>query len=435
LNLPLANASTVTNCFSDALECFTFDHGLKLIHHETPGTGVVAIDVWVKAGSVYETDDWSGMAHFLEHMIFKGSDRIVPGEFDQAVEGHGGFANAATSYDYAHYFMVMATQHLSRTLPYLSEILLNAAIPDEEFDPERQVVFEELRQAWDNPDYVGFETLNQLMYQQHHYRRPILGTPETLSKFTPQMMRQFHRSRYQPENMTVIVVGDVAFEQAIDEVGKTFAQFAKSESLPLVPAITEPPLLEMRREVLCLPTIEQSRVMLAWLTPGWQAEMADPLRTGYILDVISVILTGGRTSRLVQELVEQRELAYGVDASFSLQRDSGLFTLTAWLEQAEVERVEAIFADRIAALANVPIPERELNRVKRLLCNEQAYSIETPDQLAGLYGYYDLMGWLGRSGQYAAQIRSITAAEIQQVAAAYLSPYRYGAVVMQEDSR
>jgi zinc protease len=434
LNLPLSQANNVTNCFSNALQCFTFDHGLKLIHHETPGTGVVAIDVWVKAGSVYEADDWSGMAHFLEHMIFKGSDRIVPGAFDQAVEGHGGFANAATSYDYAHYFMVMAAQHLSTTLPYLSEILLNAAIPDDEFDPERQVVFEELRQAWDNPDYVGFEILNQLIYQQHHYRRPILGTPETLQGFTPKMMRQFHRSRYQPENMTVVVVGDVTLAQAIEEVGQAFAQFAPSESLPLVTPIPEAPLLEMRREVLSLPTIEQSRVMLAWLTPGWQADMADPLRTGYILDVISVILTGGRTSRLVQELVEKRELAYGVDASFSLQRDSGLFTVMAWLEQSEVERVEAIFADRIAELANTPIPEIELNRVKRLLCNEQAYSIETPDQLAGLYGYYDLMGCLGRSGQYAEQIRSITAAEIQQVAAAYLSPYRYGAVMMQPEA-
>lgn len=156
----------------------TLDNGLTLIHHYRPNTGVSAIDVWIKAGSIFEPDEWSGIAHFLEHMIFKGNDRVPPGMFDREIEKHGGSANAATGYDYAHYFMVMASQHFASTLPYLAEILVHAAIPDHVFEAERQVVFEEMRQCWDNPDYIAFQALGQMLYAPHGYQRPILGTPK-----------------------------------------------------------------------------------------------------------------------------------------------------------------------------------------------------------------------------------------------------------------
>ncbi len=422
----------------------TFAHGLTLVHQHTPGTDVVAIDVWVKAGAVFEPDHQAGMAHFLEHLIFKGTDRIAPGEFDHAVECHGGLTNAATSHDYAHYYMVMAAAHVPSTLPYLADLLINASIPAAEFEAERQVVFEELRQAGDSPDYVGFEALNQLIYQQHPYRRPILGSVETLQSLTPEAVRQFHRSHYRPEQMTVVMVGDLDFAAAIAGVTECFGDFPAPNSLPpslspslpqlmaptpestLAPPIAEPDLTGIRRQVLTMPTIEQARLMMAWLTPGWTQD----LRTGYVLDLITVLLTGGRTSRLVQELVEQRELVYGIDASFALQRDSGLFVLTAWLEADQLATVEAICGDRIAQLAATGITPAELSRSQRLLCNEQAYMTETPDQIAGLYGYYALMNQLAMAAEYIENIRSITAAEVQAIAQQFLPVDRYACIVM-----
>lgn len=217
------------------------DNGLTVIHQHTPAMPVAAVDVWVKAGSVVEPDEWSGMAHFLEHMIFKGTSKTAPGRFDREVEHRGGITNAATSYDYAHYFITTAAQHLEETLPYLADILLNAAIPDDEFDRERDVVLEEIRQSYDNPDCVAFQVLSETVYQRHPYGRPILGDEETLMARSPDDMRAFHRTYYQPENLTVVVVGDVSQDAALSLVDRTFHNFSERATCPQHRPEAEPP--------------------------------------------------------------------------------------------------------------------------------------------------------------------------------------------------
>jgi zinc protease len=397
------------------------DNGLTLIHQPTAGTGVVAIDVWIKAGSIVEPDQWSGMAHFLEHMIFKGSDRVLPGMFDQAIESHGGMANAATGYDYAHYYMVMAQQHFASTLPYLAEILVHATIPADTFDAERQVVLEEMRKAWDEPDYLAYQRVGEQIYPPHGYGRPILGTPESLATLTPELMRQFHQSFYQPENMTIVVVGDVDQATTIDLIQTHFTDFAPAIATPIYQPAAATPIGQQQRQELHLPQVEEARLMLNWLTPGWdQVDRQAGLRLGYGLDLLSLVLASGRTSRLVQELVETKGLVYGIDANFSLQRDSGVLSLTAWLEETELATVEAILHDRIAELLAEPISDIELKRYQRFLCNEAAYSSELPEQLASLYGYYAMVGDLGAIADYPHQIASITATELQSIAQTYL---------------
>lgn len=396
------------------------DNGLTLIHQYRPGNNIVAIDAWIKAGAIVEPDEWSGMAHFLEHMLFKGSKRLLPGVFDQAIEGHGGIANAATSYDYAHYHMVVARQHFATTLPYLAEILVHAAIPDTTFDPERQVVFEEMRQCWDNPDYVAFQQLGELLYTPHGYCRPILGTPETLQSFSPNIMRQFHRAFYQPPNMTIVIVGEVECDTAINLIQQCFSDFAPPTTPPVYRPAACRVIQQHQRQELQLPRLEEARLILSWLTPGWGDNAQKALRLGYCFDLLSVVLASGRTSRLVQELLETRGLVYGIDASFSLQRDSGLFSITVWLPEAELGAVEAILHDRMAELIQQPITSVELQRYQRFLCNEAAYSTELSEQLAAIYGYYDLVGQLSAAWEYSNNIMSLHPAEIQAAATAYL---------------
>jgi zinc protease len=398
----------------------TLDSGLTLIHQATPGTGVVAVDIWIKAGSIVEPDAWSGMAHFLEHMIFKGSDRVLPGMFDQAIEAHGGTANAATGYDYAHYYMVMAQTHFASTLPYLAEILVHATIPDATFESERQVVLEEMRQCWDNPDYLAYQQVGELIYPGHGYRRPILGTPETLAALTPDTMRQFHRAFYQPENMTIVVVGDVDQATTIDLINQHFCDFAAPGDRPDVSRSAAAPLMQHQQQELALPQLEEARLILSWLTPGWGESTAANLRLGYGFDLLSLVLASGRTSRLVQELLETRGLVYGIDANFALQRDAGLFGITAWLPEADIPDVTQIIHDRVAALSQTPITQAELQQYQRFLRNEAAYATELPEQRAGLYGYYDMVGDWAAAGTYLATIATIEAAELQTIALAYL---------------
>ncbi len=404
---------------------FQLDNGLTFIHQKIPHTPVVAADVWVRAGVTREPESWCGMAHFLEHMIFKGTVNLAPGVFDREVENRGGVTNAATSYDYAHYSLTTATDYLQETLPQLGELLLNAAIPQSEFVRERDVVLEEILQSYDDPDWVGFQSLLHSVYQNHPYGRSVLGTREELMQHSPETMRCFHRTHYQPENMTVVLVGGLAQQPAWELVNRTFANFCQPDDCPPSVKITQSGIVGIQRQELCLPRVEDSRLMMAWIGPG-----VEELRSAHGLDLLSVLLAEGRTSRLVKDLREERQLVQGVSSSFSLQRESSLFTITAWLESEHLELVESLICSHLDEVSESGIKEQELRRCQRLLCNDYAFSTETPHQLASLYGYYNTIAQAELAVKYPQQIQSFQSQELQQLAQEYLSSDNYAVTVV-----
>ena len=385
----------------------------------------MTVDVWVKAGAIAEPDPWSGMAHFLEHMIFKGTEQIPPGYFDHVIETCGGVANAATSHDYAHFFINVAPPYLQDGLWSLAELLLRASIPDAEFVRERDVVLEELRQAQDDPDWVGFQALMESVYRAHPYGRSVLGTEITLMERSPDEMRLFHQMHYQPENMTVVVVGDVDLDTTLMLVRDTFQGFAPKVRPTVHPPVEDMPITQIRRQEMGLSRVEQARLLMAWRGPG-----VEQLRKAYGLDLLSVALAGGRSARLVRELREERQLVHAVGSNFSLQRDSSLFTVSVWLDAQHLNAVEAIIGDRLSELAESPMSETELNRYKCLLCNDYAFSTETANQLAGLYGYYNTIARADISTTYPAHIQSFQAEDLQAIVRQYLSPQRYAATIL-----
>ncbi len=404
---------------------FQLDNGVTFIHQEIATTPVVVADVWVRAGATREPNPWFGMAHFLEHMIFKGTATLAPGVFDENIENRGGVTNAATSYDYAHYTLTTAATYLEDTLPHLGELLLNAAIPEEEFERERDVVLEEIRQAQDDPDWLGFQSLIQNVYPSHPYGRSVLGTEQELMQQSVEGMRCFHGAHYQPENMTVVVVGGIAEKPALELVNRTFENFGDRTNCPQFEPVVQSAISGIRRQELHLPRLEQARLTMAWTAPG-----VEKLRSAYGLDLLSVLLAEGRTSRLVRNLREELQLVQGICANLSLQRDSSLFTINAWLEPEELEKVEAIICAHLEELQNVEISNAELTRTRRLLCNEYAFSTETPNQLTGLYGYYNTIAKAELSVTYPQQIQSFDAQELQQLAKDYLSPQDYAVTVL-----
>lgn len=401
------------------------DNGLTFIHQQIPTTPVVVSDVWVRAGATLEPEPLFGMAHFLEHMIFKGTATLPPGKFDYNIEKMGGVSNAATSHDYAHYSLTTASSYLADTLPYLGELLLNAAIPDDEFIRERDVVLEEIRACADDPDWIGFESLLKNVYQNHSYGRSVLGTEQELMQNSPEAMRCFHRSHYQPENMTVVIVGGIDQNSAWELVNRNFSDFNDSSNCPPSQKITQPPITGIRRQELILPRLEQARLMMAWLAPG-----VEQLRTNHGLDFLSVLLAEGRTSRLVNDLREEKQLVQAICSSFSLQRESSLLTITAWLEPEYLERVESLICEHLHNLQTVGIGVEEVNRTRRSLCNEYAFSTETPNQLTSLYGYYNTIAKAELAVTYPQEIQSFDAQELQQLAQEYLSPENYAVTII-----
>lgn len=401
------------------------ENGLTLIHQEIAATPVVVADVWVRAGAITEPAEWAGMAHFLEHMIFKGTDQLPPGVFDYAIETQGGMTNAATSHDYAHFYITIAADMLPQTLPYLADLLLHAAIPADEFGRERQVVLEEIRQAQDDPDWLGYQAMSELVYQDHAYGRPVLGTAEILQQRSPEEMRCFHQAHYQPDQMTVVITGGIPLEPTVELVKHAFRGFAPPPPCPPAASSRVPSLPGVRREILHLPRLEQSRLTMAWIGPG-----IGQLETAYGLDLLAAILAEGRSSRLVRELREDRQLVQDIGAGFSLQRECSLFTIQAWLEGDDVDRVEAIVCDRLSELAAKPISDAELARAQRLLCNDYAFSTEAPGQLAGLYGYYGTIAAADRCLTYVPTLQSYTGDRLRSLADQYLTPLRYVSTIL-----
>ena len=415
-------------CFN--ANTFQLSNGLTIIHQYLPATPVVVTDVWVRAGAIAEPESWSGMAHFLEHMIFKGSPDVMVGEFDWLVESTGGVANAATSYDYAHFYLTTAAAHLEQTLPCLADILLRASIPDDEFIREREVVIEEIHSTQDDPDFLGYQALCQTAYQTHPYKRSILGEKELLLEHTPNQMQCFHRTHYQPENMSIVIVGGIEQERALALVNDSFSRFSVRSECPPTKIEAEPPVTSLRRQELYLPRIEQGRLLMAWICPG-----AEALEKAMALDLIALILTGGRSSGLVRELREERQLVLDIDCSLSLQKDSSMFSIGALLDVEHISMVENMICNRLSQLHHSLIPMEEIASAKKQLINDYIFSTETPSQLASVYGFYNIVATAAHSALYPQIINSLQPEQLQAIAQKYLSPEHYAVTLLKPTRR
>lgn len=196
------------------------ENGLTVLHQYIPLVPVVAVDIWVNAGVTTEPEAVPGLAHVLEHMIFKGTETVSPQGFDRLLERQGGIVNAATGYDYAHFYIVTLANELEESFAQFVELLIHAAIPESEFMQEQEIIRAEIDQAYDNPDWVVYQSARQLLFPDHPYGRPVLGLPELPPLLSAAHTRAFHHQLYQPENMTIVLVGDLTQEQAIDLVHK-----------------------------------------------------------------------------------------------------------------------------------------------------------------------------------------------------------------------
>ncbi|MGD1703421.1 M16 family metallopeptidase, partial [Dapis sp. BLCC M229] len=319
-----------------------------------------------------------------------------------------------------------AAKYIEEIVPALAELLLRASIPESEFAREREVVLEEIRQSQDCPDDLGFQALMKNVYQYHPYGRSVMGKETLLREREVNEMRCFHNYHYQPENMAVVVVGGVEQTQVIELVSTAFEQFSqKCSDCPQVEIEAEALITEVRRQEIHLPRLEQGRLTMAWIGPG-----VEQIDDAYGLDLLSVLLAEGRTSRLVRELREDLGLVQGIGSNFSLQQDSSLFTISAMLEPKDIPEVEARICDRLCELLTLQISEVELARCKRLLCNDYAFSTESPGQLAGLYGYYFTIANPELAVTYPQKITAFQPKELLNLAEKYLSPNRYAATVL-----
>lgn len=399
-------------------------NGCTIIAEQLP-VDAITLDVWVRVGSAIEPDVINGMAHFLEHMIFKGSEQLACGEFERRVEAQGALSNAATSQDYTHYYLTCAPQHFAALAPLQLDVVLHPQLPASEFERERRVVLEEIRRAEDNPRRRAYFQLLEASFDRLPYRRPVLGPASVVERLQPRQMRAFHKQWYAPQNLTVVVVGNLPVETLIGTVEAHLTQ-GRAIARPMPRLIPEEPSQEIRRVVHHDPQLQQARLYLSWRVPGLGT--ARPIQC---LDMVAAMLSSGRTARLVRDLREERGWVSSISVSNSSYCHQGLFTISARLPGDSLDRVEGAILAHLQRLAEESIPVSELDRIRTQVANRFIFGSERPADRAALYGYYQsLLGDLNPALDYPQLIRDLQSKEIQQAVQDRLSVQAYTAVAM-----
>lgn len=400
--------------------CHVTSAGLTIIAEQMP-IEAVNFSLWTPTGSAVETDALNGMAHFLEHMIFKGTRTLAPGEFERQVELHGGMTNAMTSQDYTCYYITTAPQDFTEIAPLQLDLVLNAALPDLEFERERQVVLEEIRRSADNIRRCTFAHAMQFAFSELPYRRPVLGPAETVAAFTADQMRQFHQSWYTPSNLTAVVVGNLPTDKMISAVEDLLCNHSFTPKPALPKLLPEAPSEKIQHQEIQDSRLSEARLMMMWRVPGI-AHVAE----SDALDVLARILSAGRTSRLVQELREDKGLVTHISASNMAHVAQGLFWISAQLPAENIPAVEAAVLTQLQTLQNELVTAAELDQIKRQTINQFIFENETPSSRAGLYGYsHAVLGNLAEGLSYTDRIQTITKTALQMTARTFLPISRY----------
>ena len=399
-------------------------NGMTIIAEQLP-VDAINFNLWLNVGSVLESNEINGMAHFLEHMIFKGTDRLKSGEFEQRIESRGAVTNAATSQDYTHYYITTAPQDFADLAPLQLDVLLNPTIDADPFDRERHVVLEEIRRSDDNARRRNYQRLSNLGFQTLPYHRPVLGPTSVIETLKPSQMQAFHQQWYHPSAVTAVAVGNLPVDQLIATVEKSLNQVGWSAPIATDRPrnfTPEPVFTTIERRSYDDPTLQQARLMLVWRVPGLVN-----LDETYALDIIANLLSQGRTARLVQDLRETQGLVSGVGASNMSHQYQGLFTLSANLATENIDRVERAMLGHIEVLQNELVHPKELEKICTQVANSFIFGNETPSDRANLYGYYHaLMGDLEPAFSYADRIRAITPKDLQAAAQKYLPTHALG---------
>ncbi|MEH2087331.1 M16 family metallopeptidase [Nostoc sp.] len=402
-------------------------NGLTIIAEQMP-VEAVNLNLWIKVGSAVEPDAINGMAHFLEHMIFKGTERLASGEFERRIEERGAVTNAATSQDYTHYYITTAPKDFAELAPLQIDVVSNASIPDDAFERERLVVLEEIRRSEDNPQRRTYRRAMETAFDYLPYRRAVLGPESVIAGLKPQQMRDFHANWYQPQSITAVAVGNLPVEELIATVAEGFTKANKTPYSPLptpdFPLNPESPFTEIVRREFIDESLQQARLVMVWRVPGMMQ-----LDRTYGLDVLAGILGHGRTSRLVRDLREERGLVSSISVSNMSNELQGIFYISAKCAVENLSIVEDAIAQHIRQVQTELVTESEIARVRQRVANRYVFGNETPSDRSGLYGYYQsLVGDLEPAFNYPAIIQSQDATDLMQAAKDYLSPNSYGVV-------
>lgn len=401
--------------YADDFTVHKLNNGQTVIVKEIHDNPIVNIDTWIRTGSINEDDKTTGIAHFLEHLFFKGTKNHPTGEYDKILESKGAITNAATSKDFTHYYITIPSKDFHTALNLHADMLLNPLIPRKEMEKERKVVLEEITKSNDDYNTKLYRNLIKILYKEHPYKRDVLGTKDVIETVTRDEILNYYEKFYAPSNMVTVIVGDVDTQDAVDEVQKLFTQ-NKLDKPVKIQYKKEKPLLKTVKKV------EKADVQTGYMIIGFRGVDSKNKKDSYALDVLATVLGDGKTSRLFQTVKERHQLAYVISAGHSSLKDDSLFFVKANFVPENQQKLEDDIVNEIKKLQATLVDKEELDKAKSIIERDTYFSRESVPNISQEMGYTSVVwGDMKMYKEYIPNIKKVTAKELQRVAKEYLN--------------
>ena len=398
---------------------FRLDNGLEVLILEDHAVPLVTVQVWYHVGSRNEHPGITGISHFLEHMMFKGTAKYGPGMYSQLVQRYGGTQNAFTSYDMTAYHSVLPAAQLALALELEADRMANLLLDPEEMKSEREVVMEERRLRYENPPTGPmYEELGALAFKAHPYHWPVIGWMSDIQAITPEDLRTYYKTYYIPNNATLIIVGDVDPTHAMEGIQRQFGSIPQGPP-PAVVRLPEPPQLGERRAEIPRPTALPV-LAIAYQIPAFGHPDALPL------EVLSQILSQGQSSRLYRELVYQRQLATSIDTDADLRIDPSLFTIVCSVQAGKTSAaVEEVIYEQLSQVTEETITDRELQKAINQALSAFVSRQDSIQQQGFTIGSFHILQSYKVINEYIDRLRQVTKQDVARVVRTYLTkPHR-----------
>jgi len=390
----------------------TLNNGLTVLVKEVYPASVVCLSIWAKVGSCREDDAKAGISHFVEHMLFKGTKNRQVGKIAQEIHGLGGYINGFTSYDCTCYWIVLPSAYFTTALEIQADAVRNPLFLPEEVEKEGSVIIEEIKMYQDRPESFCYEKLMALAFTRHRYRRPIAGYEDVVASLRCGDLVDFYNSYYRPNNMAVVIVGDVTTEKAVRAVSRYFGGMTRAD-IPQGHSPAEPPQRRGRSKSY------EGDIRSSHLQMGFHAGGIFHPET-HACDLLASILGEGRSSRLHQSLREKSALVTGISSSILAEREEGIFMIEAAMDRKNIKEARLTIMQEIEKVKEHGVTEYELEKAKNMVESSYIFSQETVEGLCKKLGYYEMMGDFTLTDTYIQKLYEVTLEEIQAVARKYL---------------
>ena len=401
----------------------TLPNGLRTVLIANPGTTSVSVDLWVRAGSRFETPRVNGISHFVEHLLFKGTSKRTAQDISREIAAVGGYFNAYTHWEYTQVHISILPAHLGLALEVLSDIAQNSLMTEEMIAKERKVILEEISLGKIYPPSYVLNLVTKTLFPGNTLEMPISGTDESVKSIGRQDLLQFYRHNYAPNNAFLTVVGNVNEGQVPGLIRQKLGSWSPRENSPSLPL---PPVRQNQlREVRQRKFLDQAIVILALQAMGLKDLDRPPF------EIINAVLGSGGNSRLYQEIREKKALSYLVGSIYHPLSDTGLWGVYVGTDPKNVPEVKSIISQEIARIQREPLSPRELNDLKNYIRGRTLIRNESNSSLAEFISQGLLTGQGEMPEDYLAKIQAVNADDVKRVAQTYLREDQRNLIILQ----